>query len=305
MFNYLNDHWAGRQKLWRSFWINVVVIGLIVLFTVRRFVPLVIDKSPTYISLLITIAVVLSLICAIWQIVGVFRACQRELQGTAVAGDSILIYSMVIGYGFILSTSLIDFSRFVLPSNVESVSGLTTRIIHPYEESPGNLLIDGTIDFGLTRQLEKILQTETGIRRLILNSHGGVVSEARGIVRLIREHNLSTHVASECYSACTLVFVGADQRSIAPEGRLGFHRYRLNSMGYNPGVDASEQHVIDSELLASQGVSKAFVERAYEEPHSGLWIPSVTELVKSGVVTTIEPGELGQHSENLRHSHNE
>lgn len=270
----------------------MVVIGLVVLFAVRRFVPLAIDNFPTYTISLIAVGVVIALICAIWQIIGVSRACKYELQGTAAAGDSVLIYSLIIGYGFILSTSLIDLSRFTLPDSAvppDFVSSLTTRMVHPYLDSADSILVDGMIEFGLTRQLEKKLQTEKGIRRLVLNSHGGVIGEARGLVRLIREYNLSTHVTSECFSACTLVFISAKKRSIAPEGRLGFHQYLLDSIGFNPGVDPTTQHAIDAELMTSQGVSEAFIDRAYREPHSGLWVPTLKELKQAGVVTNVEP----------------
>lgn len=268
----------------------MVFIGVLVLMTVRRFVPLAIENFPAYTILLITIGVILALVCAIWQVIGVSRACRQELQGTAAAGDSVLIYSLIISYGFILSTSLIDLSRFTLPASpvaLEPDSALSTRMVYPYNQSPDSLLIDGTIEFGMTRFLEKKLQTENDIRHLILNSRGGVISEARGIIRLIREYNLSTHVTSECFSACTLVFISGNQRTIAPEGRLGFHQYALDSIGFNPGADPNQQQAIDAELMTGQGVSKAFIERAYSEPHSSIWVPTVKELEDAGVVTEV------------------
>lgn len=152
----------------------------------------------------------------------------------------------------------------------------------------GTVRLDGLIDFGATAGLERLIAAG-GVRRLVLDSPGGLVAEARGLVRLVRTHRLATEVVRTCASACTLVFVAGAPRALGPEGRLGFHSYALRS-GREGAVaslymDPAAEQARDMALFRSSGVDDAFIARIVRTPASEMWYPDRDALVAAGVLT--------------------
>ena len=85
----------------------------------------------------------------------------------------------------------------------------------------------GEIDHGITKSLEALIDKNPDVTDIVLESRGGSPFEARGVARVIRHHRLDTHVAADCFSACTLAFIAGETRTLGSDGRLGFHGYGL------------------------------------------------------------------------------
>jgi|SRR5208283_138360 len=71
---------------------------------------------------------------------------------------------------------------------------------------------------------------------VILNSPGGLVSEALELGRAIRAAGFDTEVGAkesvdggECYSACTLAFLGGVNRTIPEKAIFGVHRFSTDT----------------------------------------------------------------------------
>jgi hypothetical protein len=142
----------------------------------------------------------------------------------------------------------------------------------------------GGITFGVTNEMQELLDADVVIRVVHLNSRGGRVAEARKLRDLIRERRLITYTASVCASACTIAFMGGVQRYIAPEARLGFHQESF------PGLtdeQLADEETTDRDWLIAAGVPAWFVERAFSTPSSSMWWPKPEELAHAGIITGI------------------
>jgi len=147
----------------------------------------------------------------------------------------------------------------------------------------------GRIDHGATRRLETLLSGNAGVRYLELESSGGYVAEARGLVRLVRSYRLVTYVRGDCLSACTLAFASGSTRHLAPGARLGFHRYRLASPLMPLFMNAEQEQRKDMEILRRRDVPQAFIERIDATPPEAMWFPSHGELIAARMVDRIGP----------------
>lgn len=147
----------------------------------------------------------------------------------------------------------------------------------------------GRIDHGATRRLETLLSGNAGVRYLELESPGGYVAEARGLVRLVRSYRLATYVRGECLSACTLAFASGSARHLAPGARLGFHRYRLASPLMPLFMNAEQEQRKDLDILRRHDVPQAFIDRIAATPPEAMWYPSHGELIAARMVDRIGP----------------
>jgi hypothetical protein len=104
---------------------------------------------------------------------------------------------------------------------------------------------------------------------------------------LIKARNLSTYVASDCLSACTIIFLSGTERLISPGGKLGFHQPDF------PGLTSKERQEIladQEQRLEQLGVSPAFAHKANMATPDDMWYPAISELVAEHVVTRVVNG---------------
>jgi hypothetical protein len=99
--------------------------------------------------------------------------------------------------------------------------------------------LDGRIDPGAPERLSRVLDGVGGKIAVWLNSPGGNLFAGMQLGRIIRQHGASTHIIDhrtlrpgECYSACSLTFLGGVYRFNDNAGRYGVHRASLG-----PGPD--------------------------------------------------------------------
>ena len=147
------------------------------------------------------------------------------------------------------------------------------------------IIIDGQIANGLSRDIKVLLAEERSINKIVLNSDGGRIFEARGVARQIIERGLDTFVVGHCRSACTIAFMAGKTRSLGENGQLGFHSYRLN--GVMAFVDPEEEQEKDRAFFLRQGLDPGFVERIFATPHSDMWQPHAERLLDAGVIHQI------------------
>jgi len=286
MKDYLVSHWAGHQSLTWVCCVNLLGIGAGLVFSLQELVPDVMSIIPDQSLLLFVLLLIVSVaLIAGWQIVGTVRTCHSEWQETSAAGDSWVIYLLSAIYACFLLVSLLDLSKHNLAAPPESVPLPTTVLSHHSLGTREIIQLSGSLEFGLTRNLESMLQEYPAVTGLVLDSEGGVVSEARGVARVVRENNLSTRVDNRCYSSCTLIFISSDRRAIGPAGKLGFHQYAVADSKMVLQTDPDQEQARDADIFLDQGVSPEFVERLYSEPHSSLWEPTRDEMLQFGLIT--------------------
>lgn len=143
----------------------------------------------------------------------------------------------------------------------------------------------GLVDFGLTEALRGIVTEYPGVKRIVLESKGGYISEARGAVTVLRAEGIATHVEHHCASACALIFAGGQTRTLDPSAQLGLHGYALLSGRQFGMIDPVAEMQRDLAIYRAQGLEESFIARLAELPQSPMWYPSHADLRAAGFVT--------------------
>lgn len=144
----------------------------------------------------------------------------------------------------------------------------------------------GLVDFGLTRDLRALARDHPQVKRIILDSHGGYIAEARGAVTVLQAQEIATHVEGHCASACALIFAGGAARSLAPDARIGLHGYALRPGNMYFGmIDPRREMARDMAIYRAQDIAEPFVEKLSLLPQAPMWYPDHAELRAAGFVT--------------------
>ncbi len=143
----------------------------------------------------------------------------------------------------------------------------------------------GTVDFGLTDALRRMVATHPEVRRIVLHSQGGYIAEARGVVTVLRAQSIATHVTGDCASACALIFAGGAARSLGPEGRLGLHGYAIAREGHFGMIDPRVEMERDLAIYRAQGLEESFIAQLATLPLAPMWYPERAELLAARMVT--------------------
>ena len=156
----------------------------------------------------------------------------------------------------------------------------------PVSDGGRTLHLQGTLDYPLREQLLDTLESYPGIDTVLLNSGGGQVFAARGMALVLQKRKLNTRVEGVCYSACTLVFMAGELRTMSSDSTLGFHRYALAD--YRPGKQLSigSELAKDQRYFESRSVASWFVQDMFNQLHSDIWEPSAQELHRAGVLNS-------------------
>ena len=106
--------------------------------------------------------------------------------------------------------------------------------------------LDGRIDAGAPDRVSKALDRINGRTAIWLNSAGGNLFAGMQLGRIIRRHSASTYIIDartlrpgECYSACSLAFLGGVYRFSDHGARYGVHSASLGPDGADRVPDLS------------------------------------------------------------------
>jgi hypothetical protein len=162
------------------------------------------------------------------------------------------------------------------------------------EEDPGELL--------------KTLKNNPNIKIIHLTSLGGLISAAVEMADIIIDFELDTHVKEICFSACPLLLIGGETRTLERGSKIGFHRSSWSSdsmksfyedkgtreiYGWKNEFDFSSWVYDDSqEEIYSQfkyylerGVSPSFVIETMKARSEDGWYPRRKDLLEANVIT--------------------
>jgi hypothetical protein len=213
----------------------------------------------------------------VWQITGALRATRRELEGQSGTIGVWGCHGAVLGAFGVAIYGLADLAaaRPVAP-NMHAVA----PPVLPREG--GTALLLGEIGYDAMNALDATLAGAAPPKILRIESNGGLVHAARAIALRVEQQQLATEVTGDCFSACTLIFMAGSERTLGPNGRLGFHGYAFQ--GVNITKDTSGEQARDEVFFARRGLSDDFVARIFDTPHDQIWMPSRAELVAAGVI---------------------
>ena len=154
-------------------------------------------------------------------------------------------------------------------------------------------------------ELERLLSEPADIRIVELNSSGGDIGAATYMADLVIDYELDTNVNGECASACTLVFLGGERRSVNRGSWLGFHQswwepeyveqYFLENKddeGWSSPFefaswlygDTQAEVLKNMQYFVERGVDPLFAIRTMQATSDDMWYPRRKELVSAGVI---------------------
>lgn len=295
MLGYVQAHWAGRQALAWSFWVNFALLCIVINLVESLIRPATSPSSWFSIILATTYLIVGHLVIYPWQVIGLIRACNKHLKQSSdsaivTAAQLMIVASVIAGMVTMATTiqSIVEATSDRTPNSAK----LDTDAVPPAYKikliaDEFLILIDGEFVPGLTRDLKELLNSGSDVRGVVLNSDGGRIFEARGIAKLIGERQLATYVYRMCQSACATAFIAGSPRHLGEQGRLGFHQYRLHAI--NPFIDVAEEQEKDRAFFRSRGIAPDLLARIFETPHETMWYPTPDELMNANVINEIIP----------------
>lgn len=288
--NYIRAHWLGDQPLARSFWINLILLRIVILYAERFTRPPFIPEPQAAVAATAAFFIVCQLIVLPWQIVGVLRSCDRFL---AEFRPIVWVWGIQIGIAASLILTLISVFSGFQSLYIDRRDRLAAAMPKPapiirYALTPtdgGRLIhLEGDFAPGITRDLEALLGRHRGVEGILLDSDGGRIYEGRGVARLIVARGLDTYVHGTCKSACTTAFAAGAIRTLGPNGRLGFHQYKLEEGFPNPLVDVAAEQDKDRRFFAGRDIGDEFLRKVFDRPHDEIWFPGREELLAAGVI---------------------
>ena len=156
--------------------------------------------------------------------------------------------------------------------------------------------------------LLKTLKDNPNIKTLHLTSWGGSIGAAADMSDIIIDFGLNTHVKQICFSACNLLLIGGEKRTLEKGSKIGFHRAHWTSdsmkdyykdkenqeyYGWKNEFDFSSWVYEDSqELIYKQfkyylerGISPEFVIETMRARSEDGWYPRRKELLEANIIT--------------------
>lgn len=215
-----------------------------------------------------------------------------------------VLYLALIGCMFISERGLADESIAATPQRF-TVEGNRLIFNSSVEGKDG---YDG-IDYQDAATLRQLLRDYPEIRILELSSDGGVHPAALDIAAVVADYGIDTVVHDRCESACTLIFLAGDKRTLGRGARLGFHsaswsrdnlkdyyeitqdargwidEFAFASWVYEEGMRDFNKIL---EYMIARGVDVQFIIRAAYVNHDDIWYPTREELEKYGLINPLE-----------------
>ncbi|MGI9395232.1 MAG: hypothetical protein ACR2OY_11345 [Boseongicola sp.] len=290
-WKYAIDHWRGQHGLAWSFWINLVLIRVVIFAAQELLSP---DEGHDFSdsrAIILALALVFHGLVLVWQVVGVVRAAGIHIRAS---GSMAPVWASQLGIiaAFLWAISYV-FGAWqmtvpipdLLTSQIEFEAERAAKYsIEPTKDGQ-SLMLAGSLELGITDHLRAQIESYPGVDQIILASTGGNIYEARGLANVIRQNALDTLVVDECSSACTTVFIGGANRHLAPGGKLGFHQYRIDADYAVLNADPLREQSRDRAAFSQSGVALWFLDKMFDSEASEMWYPEQSELIDANVVT--------------------
>ena len=154
-------------------------------------------------------------------------------------------------------------------------------------------------------EIEALLKSEQSIREIELNSAGGDIEAAFYIADLIIDFELDTNVNGTCESACTLILLAGEKRTVERGSWVGFHQSywdapyiqdyferNKDSEGWSNAFDFAswlygdtQQEVLRNlQYFVERGVDAGFAIKTMKATSDDMWYPRRKELEAAGVI---------------------
>jgi hypothetical protein len=283
--NYLSRHWAGHLPLPVAFWINSVLVSVLVAAAVEYTNGRIRAHGGTLRGLAIIALVyfVFMVVFWVWSAVGIWRSAywHRRRGGTpgwGLAARTLVVLSVLAILGRSGSIALGTAELGAIAAGGDRIGPVAEMKVSP---DGRDLSVRGTLAAGASDRFAALIEANPAVRRILLSSPGGRMFEAERMADLIRQRRLDTRVEDNCESACTHLLIAGRERTAPEQARIGFNQpsFRGDDSWEREGVERARANFL------AAGVKREFVDRALATPPESLWVPSPVELVEANVLT--------------------
>ena len=154
-------------------------------------------------------------------------------------------------------------------------------------------------------ELDAFLKSERSIKEIELNSAGGDVEAAFYMADLIIDYELDTNVNGTCESACTLMLLAGERRTVERGSWVGFHQSywdapyiqgyferNKDSKGWSNAFefaswmyeDTQREVLRNLQYFVERGVDAGFAIKTMKATSDDMWYPRRKELEAAGVI---------------------
>lgn len=292
VFNGIKKHWHGDYSLGKAYWL--IGVGLtcclsLLAYAINQLLTYLTVDSSSY-GAMVAGLYAFTAAFTVWQLVGIWRSAKYHTsnggrQGWATAAQIMVVVAAL--------RAVFDFNQFGLPMMQTGVGLMTSgelsnrvelRVLNQGTE----LELIGPFPQGTAQSVQTMLQRFPSIRVIHLNSPGGLITEGVALYQLIQEYQLDTYVPSACSSACTIAFMGGQNRYLSKRGILGFHSASVHQLD---GETVQQVNDDFKRIYRQHGVSESFIRQAVAVSGADIWYPGPLELVEARVVNALVPSE--------------
>ena len=154
-------------------------------------------------------------------------------------------------------------------------------------------------------ELDALLKSEQSIKEIELNSAGGDVDAAFYMAELIIDYELDTNVNGTCESACTLMLLAGERRTVERGSWVGFHQSywdapyiqgyferNKDSKGWSNAFefaswmyeDTQREVLRNLQYFVERGVDAGFAIKTMKATSDDMRYPRRKELAAAGVI---------------------
>ncbi|HEX8263114.1 MAG TPA: hypothetical protein VF547_09600 [Allosphingosinicella sp.] len=284
--DYFRRHWAGHLLLPVTFWVNFVLVAVLIAAAVEYVGNRLRDNGGTLRGLaIIALAYgVFSIIFWAWSSVGIWRSAYWHRRRGGTPGWGLAARILVVVGGLVILVRSGDIALRTRELGTLAAGG---DVIGPVAEMKvsgdgRDLSVRGSLAAGSAERFEALLAANPDVRRVVLHSPQGRYFEAERMAALVRSRGLDTRVDDVCLSPCTDLLVAGRERTAPEQARIGFHQPSFpadDGYGMRKAVER-----LRADYLAA-GVKREFVDRVLATPPPTLWFPDPVELVEANLLT--------------------
>jgi hypothetical protein len=269
---HIKTHWTGRTDF-----IWLIAINLFAVHIAIHLIGGLAHGIAIWNILFPLIAIIL-----IWQIVGTIRAALYGLDHP----DGIFKIIALFGALMVVTISTFwqvndQYHRLYDPPPPPFIDPAIIEL--PRSVDGTEITLTGPINLKQYNAFRDIIDVNK-LRRVVLDSQGGNIFAARGFHRLIVERGLDTHVTTDCFSACTIIFIAGENRTAETSARFGFHAYAYHHGHTGQQIDVSVEQAKDITLFSRLNTPATFVTKIFATPADDMWHPSHAELRRANIL---------------------
>ncbi len=219
---YLKRHWKGENSLPFAYWVNLVLLGVLynAILAVPGFEKL-LESLPAWIAF-----VIVTFSITIWQMVGAWRSATNYSEqaitdrtkkpfwaGLAKFMVAIGVLKVIAAWAPVLS----DFAKLT------EVADEPINNQYYIQKSKYEVQLNGYINLSSVQDVQDTFREHLSRNTLVLNSPGGLISDAFELADFIEKNEINVLAKGECSSSCLLVLAAAKKAYVTPETIMQLH----------------------------------------------------------------------------------